>query len=213
MSTEAGLPTTGTDLKFNESDHTYTYNGAGVPSVTTLIGIMHPDVYSGIPKRILERKAKYGDRVHELVENAAMGIMPCFRDRDRIDFEDLALNRFLDLQEEHDIKVASCEQLVCYVEDGMPIYAGKYDMLGTVKGKRAIIDIKTTAKLHTDMLAEQLPLYAWAIENMTHGLEIEKAYCLWLPKKERGNLIEIEIPEKKPLMSKVMKAYEKFWSR
>ncbi len=212
MSTKAGLPTTGTNgLEFNEKDHTYTYNGAGVPSVTTLIGIMHPDVYKGIPKRILERKAAYGDRVHELVENAAMGIIPGMWTE--MSFERLAFNRYMELQEEHQIKVASCEQLVCYVEDGMPIYAGKYDMLGTVEGKRAIIDIKTTAKLHTDMLSEQLPLYAWAIENMTHGLEIEKAYCLWLPKKDRGELIEINIPDKKPLMERVMKAYESYWSR
>lgn len=198
-------------ISFRESDHTYTVNGILTPSVTTLIKEMHPDVYTGIPKRVLERKAHYGDRVHELVERAAEGNLP--KEVSEKSYEGIALRRFIQLQVENDIHVASSEQLVCYIDKDDPLYAGKYDLLGTVHGKTAIIDIKTTAQYHADLLPIQLSMYVWAIEQMEKGLDIEEAYCLWLPKKGLGRMIPVNLLNKEKYLDHVRKAHGQYLVR
>ncbi len=65
-------------------------------------------------------------------------------------------------------------------------------MIGTVDGKHAIIDIKTTYQYHPLYLSYQLTLYKMAYEQMT-GEKIEKAYCVWLPKKDLGQLYVVSL--------------------
>ena len=196
-------------IEFNPSDHTYTYDGTPVPSVTSLIKLMSDDPYSKIPKRNLMKAARYGDTVHELIENYSLG-----HDVGDVDkypgFEGIALRRYKKLQEQNEIVITSCEEKLVYIEDGLPLYCGMYDMFGTVKGAVSLIDIKTTAEVHYDLLGYQLPMYKAAIEQMTNA-KIERTYCLWLPKKGLGKLIEIEQPVFEDLAPKIHKAYEKFY--
>ena len=178
------------ELVFNPSSHEYTWGETNVPSVTTLIKILAPNPYSKVPKKILQKAADYGNRVHEAVENHALGKL-----QDEVDgFAGIALRRYETLEKEHDIVITSCEQRMLYFDDDKPLYAGTYDMLGVVKGKTSLIDIKTTAEYHTDMLKYQLCMYKAALEQMNH-FTIDKTYCLWLPKKGLGKLLEVEVPD------------------
>lgn len=177
-------------LIFNPSSHEYTWGETKVPSVTTLITVLAPNPYSNVPKKILQKAADYGNRVHEAVENHALGKV-----QDEVDgFAGIALRRYETLEKEHDVVITSCEQRMLYFDDDKPLYAGTYDMLGVVNGKTSLIDIKTTAAYHADMLKYQLCMYKAALEQMNH-FTIDKCYCLWLPKKELGKLIEVEVPD------------------
>ena len=72
-------------------------------------------------------------------------------------------------------------------------YCGRYDMTAKVKGKESLCDIKTTATLDKEYLSWQLSMYELAI-----GYQFEKLYCIWLPKGQIGELVEIErIPREK----------------
>lgn len=178
------------ELVFNPSSHEYTWGETNVPSVTTLIKILAPNPYSNVPKKILQKAADYGNRVHEAVENRALGKV-----QDEVEgFAGIALRRYETLEKENDMVITSCEQRMLYFDDNKPLYAGTYDMLGVVKGKTSLIDIKTTAEYHTDMLKYQLCMYKAALEQMNH-FTIDKCYCLWLPKKKLGKLLEVEVPD------------------
>ena len=193
------------ELVFNPSTHEYTWGETKVPSVTTLITVLSPNPYSKVPKRILQKAADYGNVVHEAIENHALGKV-----QDEVEgFAGIALRRYEKLEKQHDIVITSCEQRMLYFEDDKPLYAGTYDMLGVIKGKTSLIDIKTTADLHTDMLKYQLCMYKAALEQMNH-FTIDKCYCLWMPKKKLGRLIEIEVPDIDVILPLVRKAAKHF---
>jgi hypothetical protein len=194
------------EIKFCAEDHTYTYGDIPVPSVTTLIRLMADDPYEGVPKRNLQKAANYGDKIHSLVENYAMGIG---LDPEKAEgFGGIALRRYAKLEKEYDIVITSCEQPVVYLDNENPLYCGMYDMLGVVGGKPTLIDIKTTAEVHIPQLEMQLSMYKAALEQM-NNMEIQKTYCLWLPKKKLGQFIEIEIPKDfDPILEKARRAYE-----
>ncbi len=67
-------------------------------------------------------------------------------------------------------------------------------MLAKVNGKRSLIDIKTTYNVDKEYLSWQLGLYNYAL-----GEKAEKFYCIWLPKRKSGELIEIKIKSNKEI--------------
>lgn len=199
-------------IEFFEDTHQYLVDGIETPSVTSIITQLpqFKDMYKGIPKSILKRKAEYGDKVHEMVETFGMtGNVP---DYERKSYEGIAIKRYMQLAIENDIHISSTEQTVAYYENEIPLYAGKYDMLGNILGNKAIIDIKTTMKYESEYLSYQLTMYKLAIEQLLKE-DIQKAYCLWLPKKNLGRLIEVQFQEPKSLLEKVRHAYEKTYKR
>jgi hypothetical protein len=185
-------------IEFFPEDHSYQVDGVLAPSVTTLIGsIWIPNKYAGISKSVLRKAADYGNRVHELIENAE-GEMPEWYERKSE--EGRALKNYLRIKDAHNISIQSCEQPVAYIaDDGLPLYAGMYDMIGTVNGKIALIDIKTTAKFDRKYLAYQLTLYKMAMEQMDESLKIEEGYCLHVPKKGFANLIRVDFLDSEKL--------------
>lgn len=54
--------------EFDEATHTYRVDGRVVASVTQILKAVYPDVYAGIPEKILERKALLGTAVHKVIE-------------------------------------------------------------------------------------------------------------------------------------------------
>jgi len=175
-------------IEFFKEDHTYQVEGILTPSATTLIHeIWIPNLYKGISQSVLANAADYGNRVHELIESDPN--LPEWYDRHTE--EGRALKNYLRLKDRHNIQIVSTEKPVAYVYEDMPLYAGTYDMLGTVNGEISIIDIKTTAKYNAQYLGYQLTLYKMAIEQMDENMKIEKGYCLHLPKKGYANLIPV----------------------
>lgn len=173
-------------INFDEENHIYTVYGKQVPSVTQILKEVFPNKYSGIPPEILEKKAEYGKQVHKYIEiiekkkpKKPLAYIKRYYNPDM--YQEENIKQYLKIKEENKIKVLASEKMVLY---GL-YYCGTLDMLASVNGKRAIIDIKTTAELDELYVSYQNSLY-----EMANG-KVDKLYCLWLPKGHIGKLIEV----------------------
>lgn len=183
------------EIEFVESAHLYLKNGILVPSVSEILKFIFPNKYDGIPKSILDAKAEFGTKIHEAIElyesNIPFELTP---------MEMLTFNQYLKLREIYNIKPKHQELLVSYKY----AFCGRLDMIAEVDGKLALVDIKTTAKLDYESLAWQLGMY-----QLGYGETFEKCYCLWLPKRDLGQLVEIE-PKTKEEIEEVLNQYESY---
>lgn len=170
-------------VEFIENGHYYLYDGLYIiPSVTQILQKIFPDKYKNVPDDILKRKSAYGSIMHKYIEQYEKGFITINLNY----IQEASFNQYLKLKDKYNIKVLEQEQIVHYKD----IYAGTFDIYGKVDDEIALIDIKTTAKLDKEYLKYQLNLYRFASKNKN---KIKKLFALWLPKKDIGRLIEIEI--------------------
>jgi CRISPR/Cas system-associated exonuclease Cas4 (RecB family) len=145
---------------------------------------------------VLNAKAGYGSTVHESIElyeinrsvmseSEALYVTSTALDLDYI--QTASLNQYLRLKDKYDIEVIEQEKIIHYQDK----YAGRFDMIASIQGYDSLCDIKTTAELDKEYLSWQLSLYAYAYYKM-YGIEFTKLYAIWLPKKNLGQLIEID---------------------
>lgn len=170
-------------VKFVENGHYYVNSkGIIIPSVSDLVSFHFPNTYDKIPKSVLETAAEYGTFVHELLEQY---------DNDELDVEKLqysqidpnaksSVKQYAELKKKYTIYPKSQEVIVDYQER----YAGRYDKLDNAN---ILWDVKTTSKKYEDKWACQLGYYYLAL-----GYEKEVAYVIWLPKKEKGEVVMIK---------------------
>lgn len=180
-------------IEFIEEGHIYLLNGVITPCVSNILHFIFPDKYKGVNKTILNNKAEYGSTVHRAIEYFEQGLeMP------KLNYiQEASVEQYKKLKARYNIEVLSQEQKIHY-ED---LYCGTYDMEAKVNDIHSLVDIKTTAELDKEYLSWQLSFYELAIGN-----EFEKLYCLWLPKKGLGQLVEVERKTKEELL-KVLKDY------
>lgn len=174
------------DVEFIEESHTYLIDGVIVPSVSQLLKQVFPNKYQGIPKAILEQKADYGTIVHSAIESHENGTeMPNMNI-----FQSLALEQYKKLKTKHKFNVKEQETIIHYRDK----YAGRFDMTITHDGALCLADIKTTSQLDKEYLAWQLSLYEMAYEYTfnTDPCPFKRFYCIWLPKGDLGQFVEIE---------------------
>ena len=169
-------------VEYIDETHQYLINGVLVPSVTQLLHKKFGGMYDNIPPQILADKAKFGDMVHRSIE--------CIeKDEERpmtTLYEELCVKQYLRLKDKYNINSIENEMLVHYEDK----FAGRLDMIADVNYYRCLCDIKTTAKLNKEYLSWQLSLYELALESMGYP-KLEKLYCIWLPKKDLGQLVEV----------------------
>lgn len=96
--------------------------------------------------------------------------------------------------EKYKIEPLEHEKIVSYKYS----YSGTLDLIANVDGVRSLCDIKFTAELDKEYLSWQLGMYALAL-----GEEFDKYYCVWLPKKRLGQLVEIIPKSKKEILKKL----------
>lgn len=183
-------------LEFIPDTHQYLIDGVIVPSVTQIIQQIFPDKYKGISKRTLDNKAKFGTEGHAIIESLdvtnmgkAMGSVLGLSNKDL----QICLREYLRLVNRRKIKPKRHEMMVHYKD----IYAGTLDMIADVDGVESLIDIKFTASLDEEYLQWQLGMYELAYGSFA------KHYCLWLPKGNLGQLIEIEPKTKAEILGKL----------
>lgn len=184
------------EIEFIEETHQYLVNGILTPSVTTIIKWLYPHKYEGIPLSILKNKAEFGNNVHKAIENHVNGLYT-----DLSPLETIAFEEYIKLKEKHTINPIQCEKTISYKYS----YAGRLDMIADVNYTRCLVDIKTTAKVETELLEWQLGMYKLALEE--EGIKIGDCYCLWLPKKSQGEFIKIS-PKNKKQIDEMLKKYE-----
>lgn len=182
-------------VEFIEDGHIYLINGVIVPSVSDIIKFIFPNKYGNVPEQILSAKAEFGTIVHKAVECLEKG-----EDLPKLDFyQELCLKEFKKLKERYKIETKEQETMVSYGEH----YCGRFDMIANINGYYSLCDIKTTAKLDLESLSWQLSYYALAHNPEKYETEFEKFYAIWLPKKDLGQVVEIERKSKNELLKKL----------
>lgn len=178
-------------IEFIPNDHIFLIDGVSVPSVSTILNWKFPDEYAEVPKEILDKAAKRGNAIHKAIElDDPTELTP----RQQIYWKE-----WLNLKKTHLIVPVENEKIVHYKK----VYCGILDMVAEVNGKRYIIDIKTTAKLNMQRLSWQLSLYEYAYGEVFHNM-----YCVWLPKKQNGQFVEVPRVDRKEL-EECIKAFTK----
>lgn len=174
-------------IEFIEDEHIYLLDGVITPCVSDILHFIFPDKYKNVNKAILNKKAEYGSTVHKAIECLEQNLeMP------KLNYiQELSLEQYKKLKNGYNIEVLSQEQKIHYKD----LYCGTYDMEANVNGIHSLVDIKTTAELDHEYLSWQLSFYELAI-----GKRFKKLYCLWLPKKDLGRLVEIKRKTKKELL-------------
>lgn len=177
-------------IEFIEEGHIYLKNGIIVPSVSEILNFIFPKKYENIPKKVLNKKAEYGTKVHLAIQLfEEQGIKIHLNPNQRA-----SLLQYLEIKKENKIKVLEQEKIVSYGYD----YAGRLDMIAFVNGYASLVDIKTTYEIDVEYLSWQLSLY-----ELAFGKKFHKLYCLWLPKGKLGKLVEIKRKEKKEILKKI----------
>lgn len=169
-------------IKFVEDGHYYVNSkGIIIPSVSDIVDFLFPNTYRHIPKHILEAKAEYGTQLHELLERY---------DNDDLDVENLqyskidpnlkaSVKQYVELKKKYMIYPKTQEQIITYQER----FGGRYDKLDAQK---ILWDVKSTSQKYENKWACQLGYYYLGL-----GIEKEIGYVIWLPKKEKGEVISI----------------------
>ncbi len=175
-------------VEFIEEGHIYLIDGVIVPSVSELLHFIFPNKYANIDEKILNSKANYGSIVHKAIE--------CYEQKETLPELDLnqefSLNQYVKIKSKNNLKVQAQELMIYYKK----LYAGRLDMIAIVNDALSLLDIKTTATLDKEYLSWQLSFYELAYMSMYGTPQFEKLYAIWLPKKDYGQLVEIE---RKPL--------------
>lgn len=176
------------EVEYIDEEHLYLVNGVIVPSVTQILSKIFPNKYSNVPKEVLDKKASFGSHIHNYIEQYENGVITM-----QLNYiEEACFNQYLRLKDRNNIKVLEQEKIVNYKN----IYAGRFDMIANINGYHSLADIKTTASLDKEYLSWQLSLYEFAM-----GIEFEKFYVIWLPKKNIGKLVEIPKKSKEEILN------------
>lgn len=190
-------------IEFIEQQHIYLVDGVITPSVSQILHFIFPDKYKNVDKKILNRKAEYGTKIHESVElyenniktmtlEEAFDVTVQVQELNYI--QEASLRQYVKIKRENYITVLEQEQMIQYEKK----YAGRFDMIASIKEKICLCDIKTTVELDKEYLSWQLSYY-----EMAMGKEFEKLYAIWLPKKGLGELVEIERKPRELLIKKL----------
>lgn len=189
-------------IEFIEESHTYLIDGVITPSVSEILNFIFPDKYSNIPKQILNTKANYGSKVHEAIE-----LLEKNEELPKLNYlQEISIDQYRKLKDKYKIEVLEQEKMVHYKN----YYCGRFDMIAEINGTYSLCDIKTTAKLDKESLSWQLSYYALAHNPEEYETEFKKFYAIWLPKKDLGEIVEIERKSKQELLEK-LKEFRKYY--
>lgn len=182
-------------MEFIEDTHTYINDmGIIVPSVTQVIDWYLGSSYTGIDPEVLKRKAKYGTRIHALIEDYINGKELVFANSR----EECSLEAFKMLEKKLPAKIAKSEQKLCN-----NYLAGTLDILlenGEIADNKTYATMSDESKLKC---AWQLSFYYLLL-----GTEKEQGYICHIPKDMKYNLYTLKTFSNQECIDVVKKYYE-----
>ena len=184
-------------IEFLEEPHLYLKDGVLVKSVTQILGLILPNKYKNVNPTILNKKAKFGTEGHSIIEHLDVSNPDIVKKTIlTIQNKDLqiCIREYTRLVKTFKIDPLEHEKIVSYEYK----FCGTLDLIANVDGIESLCDIKFTAELDKEYLSWQLGMYAMAL-----GKEFEKYYCIWLPKKSLGQLVEIKPKTKEEILQKL----------
>lgn len=143
-------------LEFNETNHTYTFDGKVLISTTQLMRKhnLSPN-YDMVNPEVLQAKAKKGTLIHKEIEN--------FIKENQLGFTD-ELYEFQKYVKEHNLTSIKSETMVCN-----DIVAGTIDLMFMENDRPIIADIKTTSVVHKEAVSWQLSIYRYLYLSYVDG--------------------------------------------
>lgn len=175
-------------LLFFDQGHRYMLDGEELPSVSELCRFISREIYSDIQQYNMDRAAERGTAVHKATE--------ALDKFGSVDVQDDILpyvQAYLQFRREHNVEWEKIEWASHHPVDR---YAGTIDRMGTVDGKKALLDIKTSYTIHTPLCAAQLNLYRRMLES--NGVKVDVLYILHLKKDGTYKLKPFEFDDKVP---------------
>ena len=184
-------------IEFLPLEHIYLKDGILVRSVTQILQLIFPDKYKEINKEVLNKKASFGTEGHSIIEKLDVSNLEKAKNEVlKISNKDLQICiwEYLRLVKQFNILPLEQEQIVSYKY----LFCGTLDMIALVNGFKCLLDIKFTAELDKEYLSWQLGMY-----QLAKGAKYDKCYCIWLPKKKLGQLVEIVPKTKEEILEKL----------
>ena len=157
-------------LRFIKNAHKYFIDSYEVPSVSSIMKYMLPDIYKDIDSKIIKVASNRGDVMHYEIENFEHNGIKGFTEE---------FKNYLSLKEELNIKTVENELFVIYVNGEVPMFAGRLDLVYERDNKLGILDFKRTRDYHEDRVSMQLNLYRLAFMQ-SFGLEVSELACMRL---------------------------------
>jgi hypothetical protein len=187
-------------VTFDPISHQYTVDDKPVKSVTQLISDMLPKTYKNVDPAILKKAADKGIALHDAIERfERFGEVSPLQE----------FRSYLHLKRFHAIHVLENEKIVVVSHHGVPICAGRFDMIiesPHQKGK-GIADVKRTAHIFPNHLSLQLNLYKLGYEQ-TYKEPISYLKCLHL-RYDHADYIDVAV-DKKMLLDVLDAYYDKY---
>lgn len=175
----------GGTLEYIDESHTYIYNGVILPSVTQCLKKRFGGKYDGIPAEIMKRASERGTRVHKAIEEYVK------KNLENYGVEEFRNYKFL--EKHYKFKAVESELPVVLFKNGVPVCAGRLDLILKIKNEYAVADVKTTSTLDKNYLAYQLNIYRVAL-TQCYNWNITKLYGLHI-RTDKRKLVEIPINE------------------
>lgn len=140
------------NIVFEKKEHRYIVDGIEVPSVSAIIKPLTEELYASIPVNVLENSKRRGKGVHQAIEDYWLFGVVSEEYKDYVE-------AFVGFLEERKLKIYRCEYMVTTGR-----YAGTVDLiLENEYGQLILVDVKTTYKIHHDLLGLQLFAYDYAL--------------------------------------------------
>lgn len=176
-----------TRVYFEPLSHTYLLDGdkqlIGVTELMKKHGLGAD--YSGIPEKVLNKAAEEGTALHKEIDDYDNGLSV---------LRTPLIEQYAKLCAQTGLIFVSNEYLVSDDELVASSIDGVYWLKNGKKNEVALIDYKSTQKVHTRALEWQLGIYRVFFERQNPGLKVTATYCLHIDKKLRTikDLVPIE---------------------
>lgn len=179
----------GGTLEYFDETHTYFFNGIVLPSITQILKIKFGKKYNNISEEVLIRASIRGTEVHKDIENYEVhGIE---KDNSK------ELHNYKFLKTHFNFECIGNEVPIILFKNGVPVSAGRIDLILKEGENVGIGDIKRTSYFDIDYVTCQTNLYRIGYQQ-TYGIKIEFLKGLHLRDKVR-KYINLKIDEQQAL--------------
>lgn len=172
-------------LEYDDDTHTYLVDGVIVPSVTQVLDIKFGGKYASVNPATLNRAANRGTTIHKAIEDYCKG------NEELLGTKEVRNFRFL--KKHYEFDVLENETPIVITKEGIPIVAGRLDLVLGINGVNALADIKTVSTLDKEYLAYQLNLYRIGYMQ-SYGADIKELYGVHL-RDDKRKFVKIPIDE------------------
>ena len=171
----ARIELTQSEVIFNEELHEYWLGDKQLSGITeALRKQLHPDMYSAIPKRILEQAAQYGTSVHKSIEEFQ---------KNWINNGTQEVQDFIQICKDNSLIHEASEYTV---SDGKNWASNIDQVYRTSDDAFSLADIKTYSKMTAEKLElarYQLSCYAYFFEMQNKKAKVDRLYIIHLRNK------------------------------